>query len=110
MIYDLLAGVVENHLPFLRKKVEDARLFVFPGNPGEVLPDNIAPEVIDYLDQNFVLPFDCVAVEDPATCLVLWDDKPEQRGIKGRRYFIDCQPDFADISQFREGNNPEMAK
>jgi len=74
MIFDKLCGLVERQLPEFRKYVEGARLFHFAGNPHEFLPNRF--EEIEFLRENFYLPFRTVALEDNASVILIQDPEP----------------------------------
>jgi len=110
MIFDLFAYIVERYLPFARKHLDSAKLFIFPEDPHKTLSKTITKEELDFLSESFVLPFDCVAVEDPASCIILYDAEKNQAGLCDRRMFIECLPVNADISHFREGQNTHLVQ
>lgn len=89
MLFDKLCGVVERHLPHLRDAVQQSRLFLFQAKPHEVLPEAFKREEMEALWDNFALPFDAVAIEDPCTCTVLTDKVPNQTGFGDDRLWID---------------------
>lgn len=97
MIFDKLCGVVERQLPELRKYVEGARLFHFDGNPHEFIPERF--EEIEFLRENFYLPFRTVALEDNASVILIQDPEPNMRGLQPMRFYLECLP-FA-----KEGND-----
>lgn len=100
MIFDKLCGIAERHWPELTPYLERARIFEFPGRAHEVLPKTL--QKFDWWADNFFLPFDVVAVEDTASCVILADMTPNQTGLSQDRIFIDCFPmdnggvEFAD--------------
>jgi len=93
MIFDQLAKVVEEHVPELIKTVEQSKLFFIDKIPHEFLPKK--PET-----ENFFLPFQCVAVEDKASVVVLADTNKKQNGLTGDRIFIEYIPENAPIETF----------
>ena len=92
MIFDLLAGIVEKHAPEFVSLLHEAKLFGFPGRAHEILPHTITDEEVEFLREQFFLPFRVTAVEDTATCVVLVDRIPDQLGVSNLRFFIDCMP------------------
>ena len=90
MIFDQFCGLVERHFPNLRRYAESARIFHFPGKAHEILPHTM--ENADYFLENFFLPFRTVAIEDPASMIILFDPEPEARGLGIKRMFIECTP------------------
>lgn len=95
MIFDRLARFAERHpdqLAGLREILDQARLFHFPYSPHEVLPKTYDEETLSFHCEFFALPFRTVAIEDNASCIVLWDDKPDAQGWNERRFFVECAP------------------
>lgn len=92
MLFDLLAALVDRHLPSARPFLHDARLFDFPIRPHEALPKDFTPEQVAFFSEHFFLPFHAVAAEDKASVVVLVDSEREQKGLAGRRYFVECVP------------------
>jgi hypothetical protein len=90
MIFDKLCGVVERQLPELRKYVDGARLFHFEGNPHEFIPERF--EEIEFLRENFYLPFRTVALEDNASVIIIQDPEPNMRGLQPMRFYLECLP------------------
>mgnify|MGYP001159234819 CR=1 FL=1 len=103
MIYDLFASIVERHFKReLRHLLEKAKLFVFPGAAKDILPRSMDQEITRFLRENFVLPFPAVAVEDPSSCVILYDLEKGQKGIGTDRGYVECLPMTADSKSFRE--------
>ena len=98
MHFDKLCTIAERHMPEMIPLLERARLFVFPGRAHELLPKAYDEEEVAFMREHFFLPFKTIVVEDKATCTVLWDSVKNQRGIDGKRFFIECVP---------MGGNPE---
>jgi hypothetical protein len=90
MIFDKLCGLVERQLPEFRKYVEGARLFHFAGTPHEFLPNRF--EEIEFLRENFYLPFRTVALEDNASVILIQDPEPNMRGLQPMRFYLECLP------------------
>ncbi len=109
MYFDQLCGVAEHHLPQMAEVLNRARLFVFPGRAHEVIKDPITEEEAGFLHEHFFLPFPHVAVEDTASCVILWDAEKEQRGIGGARYFIDCVSTTAPPEEFNDSDAQQVA-
>lgn len=101
-VFDLLATLVGTHLPDARALLHRARLFDFPYRAHEVLPKTFQPGERELIHEHFFLPFEIVAVEDTASLVVLMNTEPEQRGLPGRRHFIECLPmRVGDDAEFR---------
>jgi hypothetical protein len=104
MIFDQLAKAVESHdalaywLPILRK----SRLFVYEEVPHQSLPRVYDPQLRQWYKENFFLPFQVTAVEDPASCVVLIDRDENTRGLKAERVFIECIVGTQNRDAFRE--------
>ena len=86
-----------------------ARLFVFPGRAHEVIKDRITDEEAEFLHEHFFLPFPHVAIEDTASCVVLWDSEKEQRGVGGVRYFIEAVSAKAPPDEFNDSEEDKEA-
>lgn len=92
MLFDKLAGFAERELVPKRFQgiLREAKLFHFPGRAHEDLPfKDLFSTYRDYVDECFYLPFPKVAIEDTATCVVLWDYSEEAIGLSHRRGFIE---------------------
>lgn len=112
MIYDRLLTLVERHLPDLERWAKQARIFDFPHIPHETLSQEISAEQSEFIWDTFFLPFQVVAVEDPASCVILWDEEPDApQGYARRRYFIEGLPlDGENLDAFRESQIPGAPK
>ena len=110
MNFDHLCSITERHFPELVATIEKAHLFLFPGRAHEILPKEVTEEQRDFLQHSFFLPFPTVAVEDTASCIVIWDETKNSIGINQKRMFIECFNIFADIAEFREGTEEQRAK
>lgn len=107
-IFNSAAGLIEKHFPAILKRVEKARLFLFPGRAHEVLPKDLDVETTRALHESFFLPFPTIAVEDTATCTVMWDTEKDQAGLEGIRGFIEIEPFTpATVGEFKEGQDDE---
>jgi hypothetical protein len=112
MIFDTLCGIVEKNYPYLQHILRNAKLFEFPEVPHKVLPKQYTEDP-EWLEDSFFLPFPIVAVEDKASCVVLWDTIPKQTGTQIERGFIECLHLSTPLSHFREFSDgmelsPEM--
>lgn len=92
MIFDRLAMVTERWLSVLRAPMGIAALLDLPDPPPQELPHEFDAAVLAFLTEAFFLPFPVVAVEDRASCVLLWDGVENQAGLGGVRYFADCLP------------------
>jgi hypothetical protein len=93
MIFDALCSIADNHLPHLGELVRKAHLFAFPGRAHEILSkERFTKEKVDFINETFFLPYQHVAVEDTASCCVIWDTAKNVIGAKNERRFIDCSP------------------
>lgn len=95
MIFDRLCRLIERNPKLfqpLRAIAEDARLFHFPHNPGEVLPKNYEPDALAFHSEHFVLPFRTVAIEDDTSVVVLWDAVADAQGMSARRLYVELAP------------------
>jgi hypothetical protein len=114
MIFDSLCRIVERQSvpPEMRRAVEQARVFRFEFNPHEALPKEYKPDVLEWLLDNPYLPFPCTAVEDRASCVLVWDHsvegEPPLRGAGHERRFVECCDfDKASTDAFFDGS-PEQ--
>lgn len=110
MIFDDACALIERYIPPLKDRMESARVFLFPELPHEALPKEYDPEVIGFLKEHFTLPFNTVAVEDPCTCVLLWDLEKDASGVKAKRGFLNIAPlKLANImaSASAKGLDPE---
>ncbi len=109
MIFDKLVSIVENQMHEIKYIVEDAKIFEFPFIAHEVLKQD--PEKYEEMADTFYLPFSITAIEDKASCVVLIDTEENQRGLWGRRNFIECMSLDADDKAFnKEMDNRVIAK
>ncbi len=100
MRFDRFCGIVERHIPHLRKYAESARIFTFEEAPHKFLPDDYPDSDREFINENFFLPFRTIAVEDAASLIILHDPEPGQRGMNLPRIFIE----FAEI----DGTNKDV--
>ena len=107
-LFDRLCRISEDHFPDILKVLRKAKLFHFPGKPHEVLPKAHDIESARFLMDELFLPFDTIAIEDDASCVLLMDTVDGQRGCSTPRYFIDCAAMFAPADAFNDG--PEYVK
>jgi len=110
--FDRLCSAVERHWKsaVLRDHVKRAKLFDFPGRVHEVvsmldksgkrLSDYSAVGGVDFVMENFFLPFPVVAVEDTASCIVIVDREEDQRGLNATRMFIECYAANTSTEEF----------
>ena len=113
MLYDQLLGLCERHAQDLLPIIAHARVFEFPHVPHEVLAKHHSAKSRDFFNEYFALPFPLVAVEDQASCVVMWDSAHESVGLNVRRQYIECVKfDAKHLSAFKEHGLPgqEMSK
>lgn len=99
MIFDKLCGVVERHYPKLKYLLDDAKIFQFEGIPHEILPTLFHDKTDDEIDDmcmSFFMPYQTVAIEDGASCIVLHDPLPDTVGLDNDRLFIEAAYPFSD--------------
>lgn len=109
MIFDRLCGIIEAHYPIFVPLLRKAKLFEIPIVPHEDLPKTFEGD-IDFFENNFFLPFSVVAVEDNATCIILFDLEKDQKGTKSERGFIECLPLNRDIKNFKESLTEDTSR
>jgi hypothetical protein len=90
MLFDKLAGFIEKNTPEFVKRFQAAALFDFPYRAHDaVKPGTFTTEDLE----EFFLPFPAVAIEDRATCTVLFDTQDNQIGLENSpRLFVDITP------------------
>lgn len=103
MIFDRLATIAERHYPKLVPVLRRAQLFVFPGVAHQFLRKDYTSEEITFAWEHFFLPFPVVAVEDPGSVVILWDETPGQQGMEAKRYFVEGLPLNAPEEAFQDG-------
>ena len=80
--FDFALRAAENAQPMLLPILRDARLFCFPHEPTEVLPQTNEDFQPDFWLENFALPYPVTAIEDPDGLVVLWDaDILDESGV-----------------------------
>lgn len=99
--FDRLCGIVEAHLPTFIPALKAAKLFDFPYIPHEILPKRFEGDRED-VAKSFFLPFDCIAIEDTASLVVIFDLYPGQEGLDAPRGFIDLLPLMAPDAAYKE--------
>jgi hypothetical protein len=106
MLFDKLCKVAEREMPSLASKLRTIKLFHFPGKPHEFLPKEVDSEIVTFLREQFMLPFQSIAVEDDAGLVILEDLTKNIRGIDHERKFIDVIRLNSPAEAFREGYDP----
>ena len=93
MLFDRLCRLAERSDAFapLRPQLEQARIFLFPRS-ATTLPKSYTDEQISFHSEFFHLPFPVVSIEDPTSCVVLWDTAPNQQGWAPRRFTLEFAP------------------
>lgn len=110
MIFDQVCSVVESHMPPLSDLMRKVKIFSFPYKAQDILPNVLDQKEADYLRDNFFLPFQHVAIEDSASCTLVWDDKPEAKGSRVPRHFIDCMELSTGISEFGDDSQDKTTE
>lgn len=104
MLFDRLCGIVEKQYPnaALQRLLRAARIFEFPGRIHEKAEarDWVGFGGSEFVMENFFLPFPVVAIEDTASCIVLADDQPNQKGLNCPRVAIEIMDMRAPIEEF----------
>lgn len=103
MIFDKFCGIAERHWPGMVETLKEAKLFAFD-KPAHTLPKQHPPERVEWLQENFFLPFPTVAVEDPGSCILFTDTQPNARGLLALRGFAECFLIDADPTAFKDGS------
>lgn len=100
MIFDQFCGLVERHFPAFTPLLKQAKIFYFEGIAHEVLPSTFTPDELEEFTSNFFMPFPVTAVEDKASCILLMDAVPGQRGLHCLRYYFELIPASAPVEAF----------
>lgn len=87
--FDRLCQLAERWLPEIDPWLRQARLFVFEHKSYEFVRTTMTAEEIELLNEAFFLPFPVVAVEDPASVVVLADLQPDAAGVGARRGYVE---------------------
>lgn len=100
MIFDQFANMAEHHWPEVIPLLQRARLFEFPADAHGTLPKTFESDTAELLSETFFLPFPVVAIEDPVSCVLLFDKVTDQQGLNTERYFAECLPlDYKHLSR-----------
>ena len=102
MLFDRLCRIAERFVPdietedlefpTLRSILMDAKIFEFPGDETWF---SYAHEDLEFLAENFFLPFRTVAVEDKLGLVILHDMEENARGMHKLRFYINFfKPDI----------------
>jgi hypothetical protein len=93
MLFDKLCGIAERHMPPKFSDIlKKMHLFQFDEKTEEILSRlKWNREQEQFLRDNFFLPFQYVAIEDPASCVLFWDDSDcDERRERKSRCRCDC--------------------
>ena len=107
MIFDKVCKVAERAMPDVASILDKSKLFWFPGKPQDFLPKELDDKDIEFLSEQFMLPFSTVAIEDVAGMVILIDKNKETRGIDNERYYIDVTRMNTNGSVY-DNFNPEV--
>lgn len=113
MIFDKFCGIVEKHLPIAKIFLERTNLFHF-NQPAHVMLKGFWEsksyyDVHDFID-NFIWPFDSIAVEDMATCMILTNGLKGAAGLNHGFLFIDVTDFKAEDYYYERPNLSENQK
>lgn len=97
MIFDKLCKVAERRMPDIASIVDKSKLFWFPGKPHEFLPKEVNDQDMEFLSEQFMLPFPNVSIEDMGGLVILIDRDKNARGVNNERYYI-------DVTRFKTDN------
>jgi len=110
MIFDKVCRVAERAMPDLASMLSKSKLFWFDGKPHEFLPKEITDKDMEFLSEQFMLPFPIVAIEDVGSLVILYDLDPGIRGINTKRGFIDVTRMETDISAYDDADKVKEQK
>ena len=108
MLFDKICGVAEKGLPDLIPILKKCKLYHFDKPPHEFLPKDIDPEILVFLNDNFMLPFPIIAIEDAAGVVILQDDEINQKGANKKRHFIDVIRINTPSEMFTDPNGDDI--
>ena len=106
MLFDKLCQIAERHVPEILPVLAKARLFDFPYRAQDILPETLSEKEVEFLRDQFFLPFECVAIEDKASCTLLMDSEKDQLGVSGRRTFVEFMDVATDADYYDDGGSP----
>ncbi len=115
MLIDKLFGVVENHFPYLQEIINEVKIFKWPFKPQDVLPKTIEGDLKE-IEETFFLPFPAIAIEDKASCVVLFDMYKDQVGMDTQRGFMEYSDLWTEDNLFVDSGildnirSPEMQR
>ena len=109
MIFDKLRAAVSRFMTDIMPVVESAMHIKFPYDPHKILPTRMDTWRLMSTGL-FKLPYPIVAIEDPASCVVIADLQPDQRGLDGERLFIECVPVAPGVDESHYNDAPEAAE
>jgi len=107
MIFDKLCAICEKFNTPALKALHDARIFNFPYRSHEIFSGadgspTISNDELAAMRDMFFLPFPVIAVEDTASCIVMWDSEKDQQGFGKTRYFIECMSVHSSSEEFND--------
>ena len=108
MIFDKLRAAVSSFMTDVMPVVESAMHIKFPYDPHKILPTRMDTWRLMSTGL-FKLPYPIVAIEDPASCMVIADIQPGQQGLDGERVFIECIPAGPDTDREHYNDSPEAS-
>lgn len=112
MLFDRLCAIIERVQPnpVLHAVLKEARIFDFPGRAHELRTvKDWRKHEREFWMEHFFLPFRVVAIEDTATCVVLVDKVPGQKGLNCPRMAIEIMDLRRPIEEFGNSkDDPEL--
>lgn len=119
MIFDRLCGIAERHMPAICPVLQRAHLFHFPDVAhSQVIADrfeSFSEEEMQFVWDEFRMPYAHMAVEDQNSCVVLWEEE-ETVGFTTQRFAMECMSltdalaPFADAPHIAEAFGDYAAK
>jgi len=87
MLFDKFCGFAEKHLPDMVPTLKACKVFKYEYNPLTDPKEYPDANTMDFLKDNFMLPFPKTAVENIEGVVIFQEEVPEQRGLFPRRKF-----------------------
>jgi hypothetical protein len=84
MLFDKFAGIVERHLPELKPIFDKAAIFNIKNINDNKIQDS---KLFLELCENFILPFETIAIEHENNCCLVWDYEHDTIGLSKKRGF-----------------------
>ncbi len=112
LMWNKLCKLVEkNKIEAMYPIMEQAKLFVFDKPAHEFLPRELSSEMVTVIE-NFRLPFNCIAIEDPGSLIIIseFSDIEAKEGLNQPRIFVEFMTSGAEKSAFDTRVDEQMVE